>query len=70
MVEKGFIKLLAQLARRTFGNTSMQKLCFHSLVRIITELDDERMSFHSCIYNIYSYFFYIRISTFFFFFFF
>jgi len=45
MVEKGFIKLLAQLARRTFGNTSMQKLCFHSLVRIITELDDERMSF-------------------------
>jgi len=43
MVEKGFIKLLAQLARRTFGNTSMQKLCFHSLVRIITELDDERM---------------------------
>jgi len=42
MVEKGFIKLLAQLARRTFGNTSMQKLCFHSLVRIITELDDEQ----------------------------
>ncbi|ORX41985.1 ARM repeat-containing protein [Piromyces finnis] len=42
MVDRGFIKLLAQLARRTFGNTSMQKLCFHSLVRIITELDEEQ----------------------------
>lgn len=41
MISKGLISILAQMTRLTFGNTNMQKLCLHSLVRLISGLDNE-----------------------------
>ncbi|KAI8847716.1 armadillo-type protein [Chytridium lagenaria] len=41
LVEKEFIILLAKMTRLSFGNTNMQKLCLHSLVRLISNLDNQ-----------------------------
>ncbi|KAJ3291789.1 hypothetical protein HK104_005803 [Borealophlyctis nickersoniae] len=39
MIEADFVRLLAQMTRFTFGNNNMQKLCLHSLVRLISSMD-------------------------------
>ncbi|EGF77219.1 hypothetical protein BATDEDRAFT_27890 [Batrachochytrium dendrobatidis JAM81] len=41
MVKHNVIELLARVARLIFGNTSMQKLCLHSLVRLVSSLPAE-----------------------------
>ena len=41
LIENGIIPILGTLARLTFGNSQMQKLCLHSLVRIISCLEPD-----------------------------
>ncbi|KAI8923151.1 hypothetical protein BC831DRAFT_472405 [Entophlyctis helioformis] len=41
LVAHGVITLLAHLSRLTFGNTNMQRLCLHALVRLIASLPAE-----------------------------
>ncbi|KAJ3094404.1 hypothetical protein HDU97_008117 [Phlyctochytrium planicorne] len=43
-VEKDFIVLIAGMARLSFGNVNMQKLCLHSLVRLISNLESQEQS--------------------------
>ncbi|KAI9199660.1 uncharacterized protein BJ171DRAFT_517423 [Polychytrium aggregatum] len=42
MIKKDIVSLLATLTRLTFGNTNMQKMCLHSLVRLITSMESQR----------------------------
>ena len=39
LMEHDFIPLLAKMTRSTFGNTNMQKMCLHSLVRLLSSLE-------------------------------
>lgn len=39
MIEANLIPLLAKMTRLTFGNTNMQKLCLHSLVRLVSSIE-------------------------------
>ncbi|TPX32811.1 hypothetical protein SmJEL517_g04134 [Synchytrium microbalum] len=39
LLAKKVINILATMTRLTFGNSNMQKLCLHSLVRLISSLD-------------------------------
>ncbi|KAJ3126866.1 hypothetical protein HK098_007070, partial [Nowakowskiella sp. JEL0407] len=40
LIDKGMVPILGNLTRMTFGNTNMQKLCLHSLVRLISSLSN------------------------------
>ncbi|KAJ3191602.1 hypothetical protein HK101_007565 [Irineochytrium annulatum] len=44
LVRHGFIALLAKMTRLSFGNTNMQKLCLHSLVRLLSNLESTEAS--------------------------
>ncbi|KAI8639010.1 hypothetical protein BD408DRAFT_485133 [Parasitella parasitica] len=39
LIQKGFVRLLARMARMTYGNTNMPKFCMQSLVRIAANVD-------------------------------
>ncbi|KAI9480390.1 MAG: hypothetical protein EXX96DRAFT_562409 [Benjaminiella poitrasii] len=39
LTETGFVRLLARMARMTYGNTNMPKFCMQSLVRIAANVD-------------------------------
>ncbi|TPX45792.1 hypothetical protein SeLEV6574_g03655 [Synchytrium endobioticum] len=39
LLSKKVIRILAKMTRLTFGNSNMQKLCLHSLVRLISSLE-------------------------------
>ncbi|KAI9328201.1 hypothetical protein DFJ73DRAFT_862136 [Zopfochytrium polystomum] len=41
LLEKGLIPILGQMTRLTFGNTNMQKYCLHSLVRLVSNLENQ-----------------------------
>jgi hypothetical protein len=39
LIESGFVKILAQMARITYGNTNMPKFCMQSLVRMTANIE-------------------------------
>lgn len=39
LIEEGFVRILAVMARMTYGNTNMPKFCIQSLVRIVSNVD-------------------------------
>ncbi|KAI8370486.1 uncharacterized protein BYT42DRAFT_582594 [Radiomyces spectabilis] len=39
LISGGFVKVLAKMARMTYGNTNMPKFCMQSLVRIVANVD-------------------------------
>ncbi|KAI9314574.1 hypothetical protein BX666DRAFT_2029445 [Dichotomocladium elegans] len=39
LVEEGFVSILAEMARSTYGNTNMPKFCLQSLIRIISNVE-------------------------------
>lgn len=41
LIEKDVIYLFLEIVKLTFGSPSTQKLCFHSMVRIISSSDDQ-----------------------------
>eukprot|EP00842_Homolaphlyctis_polyrhiza_P002378 jgi/Hompol1/3140/HPOL_006360-RA len=38
LLDRGIVSLLARMARLTFSNANMQKLCLHSLVRLVSAM--------------------------------
>ena len=41
LIDSKVVYLLADMSRLTFGNSSMQKLCFHSMVRLFSNISDD-----------------------------
>ena len=41
MVEAGFVSIFGSLIQLTFGNSNMQRLCLHALVRLVSDLTAE-----------------------------
>lgn len=39
LIQEGFVAVLAQMARMTYGNTNMPKFCIQSLVRIVSNVE-------------------------------
>ncbi|KAJ3385285.1 hypothetical protein HDU92_003123 [Lobulomyces angularis] len=44
LIELNITALFGEMARKTFGNSNMQKLCLHSLVRLISSMDNSEGS--------------------------
>lgn len=41
LLKKDLVPILARMTRLTFGNTNMQKYCLHSLVRLVSDLENQ-----------------------------